>query len=243
MKLLPSFAERDKQQEETARKLMRAQEVEKLLESVNKQLASAQANFSEALARQQRVWAQEEEAHAVAMKEREAEVSVLEERKRQALVPIEIYKAQADEKMREADERMADAMERELNVGDLQERLEEKLTEVSDREQQLSSREKAFEVAKSGLDLQRSQLESSIQDFQNKLNKFQQNKALEEASLEQRKREVALAEISLNAKIEKYRESLEALRVWEIQLMDERATLDREYERRKKEQSSSEKRP
>lgn len=233
MKLLSPVARKDKEQEEITRKILRIQEVEELTKKVNAQLSRAQADFSDVLARNKEKWAIEEEEHLNRVKDMEKEVEALENRKKQALIPIQMYKKEADKMLEEAQEILKKAQEKEENADFLTEKLEEKLTELGDREQNIIKEEQRIEIAKEGIKTQQEATRDGIKRLSEEMVKFHEKQESDQANIDERKKEVALAEINLNAKLDKYARDLEALKIFEAQLKDERATLDREYSRKK----------
>ena len=176
------------------------------------------------------LWVEEQKQETKAL---ESEVQALEERKKQALIPISMYKEEVDKTILEAQSIVKRAQEKEEQADYLQEKLENKLTEVEDRENILSDGEKRLEVAKQGLQSQVEATQEGVKRLSQAMVDFHVKQQQEEESLALRKKEVALAEISFNAKVEKYQRDIEALKIWEIQLKDERGTLDREYARKK----------
>lgn len=233
MKLLSPVARKDKEQEEITRKILRIQEVEELTKKVNAQLSRAQADFSDVLARNKEKWAIEEEEHFNRIKDMTKEVEALENRKKDALIPIEMYKKEVDKVMGEAQEIIKKAKEKEENADFLTEKLEEKLTELGDREQNIIKEEQRIEIAREGIKTQQESTREGIKRLSEEMVKFHEKQQFDEENIADRKKELALAEISINAKLNKYTRDIEALKVWDKQLHDERQTLDREYAREK----------
>lgn len=234
MRLLTTFVQKEKQQEELTRKILRIQETEELETKTNFKLARAQIEFNESMARNQAKWALEEQEHTERIKDMTKEIEALESRKQQALIPLELYKKEADKLLLEAQEIIQKSKEKEEQADYLQEKLENKLSEVSDRENVVLDTEKLLEVAKRGVENQQEFIKKSSEELSKQMIVFHEKQKLEEASLLKRKEEVAMAEISLNAKLEKYARDLEALKIWDIQLKDEWETLEREKTRRSK---------
>lgn len=231
MKLLSPFASKDQQQEEISRKLLRSQEVEKLAVQANARLARAESDFALALAKSKETWATHIEEQQKINTQLESETLALERRKEQALIPIQMYKDEADKIVKDAQLLFKKVKEREEQADYLQEKLENKLTELSDRENMLIDGEQRLVVAKQGL---QSQLEATKQGtklLSEQMVTFHMKQQEDEASITERKKEVTLAEISFNAKLEKYKRDLEAMKIWESQLNDQRETLKRAMER------------
>lgn len=234
MKLLSPFAQKDKQQEELTRKLLRIQEVEELAIKTNANLARSQADFNETLARNRDKWAIEESEHSERIKDMIREIESLENRKKEALIPIQMYKDEVDKMYLEAQELVKTAKEKEEQADYLTEKLEEKLTEVGDRGKVLEKEEQKLEIAKQSIEAQKEQIKSGIKKLSEEMVMFHEKQQYEEASLNKRKSELALAEINFNAKVEKYQRDLEAMKIWDRQLKDERGILNREYARKTK---------
>lgn len=234
MKLLSAFQSKDRQQEEITSRLLRSQEVEDLAMKANANLARAEADFASTIARNRSKWALEEEEHANRIKDMSKEIQSLEKRKEQALIPIYLYKKEADNLVSEAQEIVKKAKEKEEQAEYLQDKLEEKLTEVADRENILDTEEKRIEIAKQSILAQKETTKDGIARLSKEMILFHEKQQAEEEILIQRKNEVSMAEINFNAKLEKYARDLEALKTWDTQLRDERGILDREYARSKK---------
>lgn len=233
MKLLSILESKDTQKQEVIRKLLRIQEVEEMTKKSNSKLAKAEMEFNTTLALNRTKWALEEEEYANRVKDMTQEVEALEKRKEQALVPIQMYKDGADKMMEEAREILQKSKEKDEQSDFLQEKLEEKLTELADREIEIVKTEQKLEISRNGILSQREQIKLGSEQLSKEIIVFHNKRVLDENNIDERKKEVALAEINFNAKTEKYSRDLEALRILEIQLKDERDTLDREYKRSK----------
>ncbi len=234
MKLMSPSVVKDTRQNELRQQLLRAKEVDEITNTINIRRAKSEVEFNESLARNRAKWALEEEEHAKRVKDMESEVKVLESQKQHALIPIHLYKKKADELMAEAEAVMEKVQEKERNVDATMELLETKLTDVGDREIAVAKEESRQTVAKLGIESQQEEVKVNIQKSMDAIYNFNIYRLKEEENLSERKKEVALAEISFKAKTDKYKRDLEALKIFDIQLKDERATLDREIARQKK---------
>ncbi len=231
MKLLSFSATKDTQQEEISRKIARIQEIEKLATEANARLARAESDFSDALARSKETWAIHIDEQQRVNNQLESETIALENRKKQALIPISMYKQEADKIMEEAKEIVARATAKELDVDYLHEKLEDKLTEVADRLNILSDGEKRLEVAKRGIQSQQEAVQIGTKQLSEQMLTFYNLQEKQEQDLNVRKKEVAMAEINFNAKLEKYQRDLDALKIWDRQLKDKEETLARAMKR------------
>jgi len=82
--------------------------------------------FQSTLAQNREKWALELEEKQKLTDDMDKEVKVLEERKKQALIPISLYKEEADKLYQEAKDFLTRAKEKEQEADFLQEKLEEK---------------------------------------------------------------------------------------------------------------------
>lgn len=212
MLLLKPSQNKDRQSEELARKVIRIQEIEDLASKANAKLAQAESDFQSILARNRAKWAIEEEEHAERVKSMLLEINALENRKKQALIPISLYKKEADKIMLEAQELLQKVKEKEENIDFLQEKLEEKLTSVGDRELSIEREEKLQLVAREGIEIQKEQVKSSIKHLSEEMIMFHEKQQEEETNLTERKKEVYLIEVSLKAQQDKLVQERETMR-------------------------------
>lgn len=231
MKLLTFQKTKDALQNEQALKVIRSQEVEELAKKTNAKLARAEADFNTTLATNRSKWAVEEQEHQERIVSMSQEIEALEIRKGQALIPISMYKKEADKLMEDAKEILEKAKLKEEQADFILEKLENNLTEVADREQLVIVEEQKQKIAREGIQLQQLQIKDSISSFNEEKIKFYTAQKVQEDSLLERKKEVSLAEISFQAKVDKYRRDMDAMKAWETQLKDERGTLDRAFKR------------
>lgn len=131
--------------------------------------------------------------------------------------------------MRDAKKFLAELKRREDDVEKTKEVLEDRLDDVGDRElattkkeQELLSREQGIERQSKLTANRAAKLTQSISDFEVK-------KSKEEKDIDARKTAVFLRERSALAKEETQRRTEEALKKWEIQLIDGRETLGRAW--------------
>jgi hypothetical protein len=233
MKLLSPSVNKDTQQAELSRKLLRIQEVEDMAVTMNAKLARAEADFSSAMALNQAKWLAEETLHQKEVQERTKEIEDLEKRKTQALIPIEIYKQEAETLMEKARLFAEEIRQRNEAIELLSNRLMEKLSEVSDREHELRESERKVELSRIGLDNQREAIALGSEHLTIQMQAFHEKQQQEEKDLLDRKTQVSLAEISFKAKTDKIKRDIQAIREWETRLKDREETLEREVNRRK----------
>ena len=190
-------------------------------------MAEAEADFASVLARHRITWAEEEREHDERMRQMQKEVSVLEDRKKQALIPLEIYKVQADTLLKEAQEALQRTKEKELKNEEIAELLQDRLDEVGEKESDVQSLESRLLSKQKGIEDQAEQVKAASQQLVYDQQSFYEIRDKQQKEILERRKEIQIAEITVNAKIEKIKRDIEAMRIYDIQLKDERATLDR----------------
>ena len=227
MKLLTPNQVRDTKNEHLAREVLRAKETSEQILKINKKMAEAEADFASVLARHRITWAEEEREHDERMRQMQKEVSVLEDRKKQALIPLEIYKVQADTLLKEAQEALQRTKEKELKNEEIAELLQDRLDEVGEKESDVQSLESRLLSKQKGIEDQAEQVKAASQQLVYDQQSFYEIRDKQQKEILERRKEIQIAEITANAKIEKIKRDIEAMRIYDIQLKDERATLDR----------------
>jgi len=231
MKLLSPIAVKDVRGQELARDVLRIKETKDELQRVSQQLANAQADFNVSLARNRETWANEEQEHSKRLTEMTKEVEFIEERKKQALIPINMYKSEADKIMSDALEYKKSLDAKEEQIENTIELLESKLTDVADREQKVSLVEKKQKVAQEGILKQQEATRNGTQLLSEQIAQFHVKQQEDDKLWNKRKRELDLKEINLEVREEKNIREIGAIRVREAQVQDMRETLEREYVR------------
>lgn len=227
MKLLTQTQVKDLKSAELTRDILRVKETDEQVRRVNARLASAEADFATVLARHRREWADEELSHDERLREMDAEIRVLEDRKKQALIPLEVYKVQADTLLKEAKYVLDSAKEREEEAQRTLFILENRLDDVSEREIDVGDAEASLEKRKKGIEAQEEQTKMMAAQLSHDMQVFYEKRDSEEMRMVERRKEIQMAEITVDSKIEKVKRDIEANRLYEIRLKDERATLDR----------------
>lgn len=182
MKLLSPFQTKDRQDQEIARKILRIQEIESLAKEANAKLARADLDFAEALARSREKWALEVEEKQKMAQILEGETIALEKRKEQALIPISMYRQEADKLLAEAQEIVKRAKEKEEMADFLQEKLEIKLTDISDREHTIIEEEKRLVAIKAGMENQEEHTKQGVERLSKEMIKFHEEREAWEVS-------------------------------------------------------------
>lgn len=233
MKLFSPQEVRDKKNLETARDILRTKEVEDVLKKTNQQLAQAEADFASALAKNKRIWANEEAEHAKRVSEMSEEIKELEQRKAQALIPIQMYKDQADTLLKEAQETIELAKIREYQARETQNTLEDKLDELGEREEILIEDERVIQRKKEGIKAQEKNIELQSAELTRKIEEFLKQKGLAEADLKKRDKELTMREMSIVSREKALERGISSLAEEKTKIADQRATLERALNRKK----------
>lgn len=232
MKLFSANELKQKKDLDMTREVLRTQEMQKVADKARKEMSNSEADFKEMLAKNKEKWSQEELEHAQRVKEMEAEVKVLENKKQQALIPIEIYKDSANELMKEAARLIGVAKQHEDENEELKENLEDKLDDVGDREIKVSDRESKVLLREQGSLLQNQQIIEGVKKLSKEMSLFTAKKLKEEKDIEEIKTALFLKERTLVAKEETLNITKKTLEEWEIRLKDQRNVLETELKRR-----------
>lgn len=231
MKLLSPQQVRDSKNQELSREILRSKETEEQIKRINQRRLEAEAEFNSTLARNRSLWAEEEESHDIRIREMEREIAFLEERKKQALIPIQMYKDQVDVYYREAHDAIERVKEREEILEHTQELLENKLDELSDREITIQNTENAVRAQFEGLRAQQQQVVEGNERLNKKIAEFVEYKKLTEQEIAEKRKHLQLLEINIEAREKKLQRTEKALANARQQLDDQRATLARAFER------------
>lgn len=234
MKLFSQPELKQRKDQELTREILRTEEMQKVAEKARKGMANAEADFKEMLATHKEKWAKEEQEHTVRLRQMASEIDGLEERKKQALIPIQVYKQMADEKMNEAVAAEEVVAKKEEEIEDLREKLEDRLDEVGEREGEVRIREARADYRELGLNSQSDIIDARSKELSKKIAEFTAKKENDEKDIYERKELLFLKERDLVAREATLKRNLEALVAREKQLEDQRQTLEREYERLRK---------
>jgi hypothetical protein len=231
MKLLsPSVVRSDKAQQ-TERELLRAQEIQKVADKTRKDMANADADFKQMLLGQRARWERESQEHDKLVTQMANEVKILEDRKKQAMIPIEIYKGQVDILYEEASRTLKSAQGREQEAETTMEHLQDKLDAVGQKQQDLTTLEKKLVVRQEAIDMQGKLSDKRADDLSRAIVAFNQAKAEMEKDINERKTVIRLRDISQGAKDDELKRTERELQKWSLKLKDERETLARIYKR------------
>jgi hypothetical protein len=231
MKLLEPQQLRDQKEADRVRDLMRTKEMADAATKIRKELANAEADFKLMLSRNNHKWALELEAKEEELKALEREVAALENRKAQALIPIDLYKKQADELMVLAKSVMEEAKTKAQENEDLAELLEDKLDKAGQSFQDNIALRAKLEQREAGIVLQGQQVVEGNKALNKRINEFAVARLAAEKDIDERKTVLTLWDRTLVAKEEKLNNRTKELEVWAKQLVDQRETLERAMKR------------
>lgn len=232
MKLQPPLQIQQNRAQEEAQEVFRTQNIQKAAEQARKDLAKATADFSSSMALFKEKRALEEQEHSKRMDEMKREVKELEEKKRLALIPIEVYRKQADELVLRAKKFLEEVKQKEHNVDLIRDLLENRLDEVGHREQDVRDRETRLVSLERGAKIQQEQVKEGVKRLNESMQQFLAERDTANKDLDKRKTDIILMEQSVFAKHESNKRTEKALERWAILIKDREQTLLREEKRR-----------
>ena len=203
---------------ELARDVMRTSDIKKALDKARTELNNVNAQFEVALANQRVKWISEEEVALGKIRDLETELKVLERRKQQALIPIDLYQQRVDNINKEANDKLKSATDKQIYVDELSEKLEEKLYEVSEKDQSLQKREENLFVKEKAVQMQEEGNKKMSQEINTRALFFIKEMEDREKDFNNRKTALELKEISLQ-------ELERSLRVREQDLIKEKQLI------------------
>jgi len=218
MKLFTSEEIKSSKATELARDVMRTSDIKKALDKARTELNNVNAQFEVALANQRVKWISEEEVALGKIRDLETELKVLERRKQQALIPIDLYQQRVDNINKEANDKLKSATDKQIYVDELSEKLEEKLDEVSEKDQSLQKREENLFVKEKAVQMQEEGNKKMSQEINTRALFFIKEMEDREKDFNNRKTALELKEISLQ-------ELERSLRVREQDLIKEKQLI------------------
>lgn len=231
MKLLPLKEVKEQKSLQTQRELLRIQEMDKASGLARRNLATAEADFQQTLAKNLHQWEEEEKAHIARGEEMRAEIAVLEAQKSKALEPIESMKKTAEIAVLEAQKTLHRVQEKEERIDELSDLLQSKLDDVGARESDCLMREQRIRSEQQGIEDQQAMVRAGVVKLSEQTTSFLERAEEQEILLRERDTALILREQSLNAKEIRIQKTQTALKAWKMQLADERDTLAREFKR------------
>lgn len=229
MQLLSPSQTRNQKEDENTRTILRTQELRELERDSRISSAKAEADFQSLLVSQRKRMEQEEAAHASRIAEMQAEVDKLEAAKINAMVPFEILKESAEERMAYATQYAKELREREDNVEETTELLERKLSEVAERQSKLDQYGMELARKQDGIDRQADLMKGSNITLTKAMTDFAAEKLAGEADITSRTEAVTRRETSVrDAEESNIKESIR-LEDMAKRLADERGVLDRAF--------------
>ena len=229
MKLLDPIVNKDLQGQEQARQILRTQELEKAAKEARLKLADSQADFNNTLALNRQKWAEEEEEHRQRVNERKTEIDVLEAKRMNAMIPVDILKASAEEQLADAENYAKSVREREEYAEDLTAKLQDKLDEVGQREQDVTQKAKELEIREIGIENQANSTVAGIKKLNADLQEFIAFKAQSEKEIALMEKIIDIQEKHLEDKETELNQLQKSLNEQAIRLADERGVLARAY--------------
>lgn len=225
MKLLsPSEARAKAQRSEDAEK-HRLVGIQALIAQKLKELADAEKAFDDATQRQRNQWATERQEHETHILSLRKTVEELEERKKQALLPLTEKAKELDTKASALDAREVELNLRAAGIDQDKELLERRLDEVAEREVQADKVAKSLEAQKKGIEGQASQVKISSAALTVAMEAASKEATERDRALQLREAAAKTREFHLEERERKVQELNDGLTKRELALADERKAL------------------
>lgn len=231
MKLLSQAQLQQLKDAEIRKELIRSQEMDKQTKKSREDIAKAQTDFFDTLAKNRETWAKEEQSHLLMVKEMSDEIKKLEKRKGLTLVPIKIEQDRIDMQLKFIEKTRKELEKEKENLSILQDLLEDKLDAVGECEQDVALKEQKATAKALQIETRSSDVEAKIKALNAQIIEFMRNKELADNDLQQRWIAVKLREMAMEARKESLDRTEKALEQIRIKLNDERAVLDRAIKR------------
>lgn len=193
MKLLSPSEGREKARSNEVTLKNRITELQGLIVQKYKELAQAEADFNDTLTRQRKTWSEEEKVYTSKVFIIRGEIEALEERRRQALIPLTKRAEELDTKASALAEYEKILKQSDADIADKAEMLVKRLDEVAERELQADKVAKNLAVREDGVKAQAAQVATGSVLLTEAMTKASQESAA-------RERELSLKEASVKAK-------------------------------------------
>lgn len=216
-----------KSKQRTEGEKQKSVKIDALVAQKHKELAEAEVNFDIALKRQHDTWAKEEKEHIEKVIHVTKEVEVLEERRKQALIPLEERAKELETHDRNLRERELALDLRETDLNDSAQVLADRLDEVSEREQKAFENAQSLLIQREDIDGRRKDLKANTDTFTRAFTKA--TGELTERELVVRREEIALKNraVTLKEREDAVSEKEAGFVNRERSIQDKRETLDR----------------
>lgn len=201
------------------------------LTALEKKLSTTEADFEAMLARQQVVWAKEEEEHVKDVVRRQEEIRSLEKQREPLLIPIELEQKRAHDLYVEAEAVLSKAKQKQKDNEDVGEILQQRLDDVEDRADELTSRD-AKTAAKEETNRNREKVIGDLSsELQKRWNDFLVYEKTSKDAIQDEKDKLRLRSLGLDAKEESLTNTETYLKNFDRQIKDRYQTLLRTEQR------------
>lgn len=231
MRLLSPLNNKTAKDEQALRDILRTQELNKASDKARKDLANSQADFQTILAKNRLQWALEEQEHDERVKAMAEEINQLESKRKDALLPVEFLKEEAEKWLNEAKGYLEQAKKKDEYNEQLSELLQDKLDTLGQQEQEFKKEVVKLDLRKQGIESQSQAIIMGNKQLTKEMSDFAMIKNQAEKDIDERKTSLFLWQTSLNAQKETNKRTEESLQALARQLEDERQTLQRAFNR------------
>lgn len=218
-------------QAQITRDILRNQEVQKVTHETQYRLSKMEADFADSLAKMKERQASEEEKHSIRLSEMDKEVKELQNKKEQALIPIEIEKKKADTILEQVEKRLIHVQEKELENENLKEVLLKRLDDVLDREVAVFDEEERIKSLRESIKLEKEQTEKNTKNLSESILKFNIYVESEKNRLSEKEKVQFLESRTIEAGKGILAQKEKELQEWSVRLKDMENMFKREFEK------------
>lgn len=226
MKLLTQQDTRDTKAQEENLVLLRTQELNVAADKARKNLANAEADFKTTLAKNLEIWAKEEETHSNRVKEMSGEISQLEAKRAEALVPVTKLQQEAEELIAQYTLKNKETETKNTELEELREKLENKLDEIGQEKQDFLKARQKLELQQQGLDQQVENTKIGIKKLSAEIANFAAIREQAEKQVKERQTTVSLLESSILSKDSQLKTKEAQLSQWAVNIQTASFELD-----------------
>lgn len=232
--MLPPQQIQSKTNAEEALRISRIKDLREAEQVSRISLAKVELDFQNTLAKNQKQWAEEYDAHQRQVRDMKRGIEKLTAERMSAAIPFNILKESTEERIKDAEHILEGVKKREQDAQDLTERLEEKLSEVEEREEDLKTREQKVEGEEANLKKRIHDAQESQENLAVAVLQFNQDSEKKRTELKDLETKLTLKESSLDSRERGLEGKEQDIIDKEKRLADERGVLDRAWQELKR---------
>ncbi len=202
-----------------------------LIDKKRKEIKNLEIDFNFTLEKQQSVWEDEKEKNNREIERLKREIEILEQRRRDNLLPIELRSEDLD-KLQAKLEKRKEVLNRKMEeMEETKDKLEEKIEDYNERAREIDKQAQLQTIAQKGIESQRVQIANQAKDLQEMMEKANEEDRRRKNELVRLQSAIDLKEKSLIEKEAKMKLIEEGYVAREKSIQDRYETLQRTLQR------------